>query len=135
MQLRSSNRSIRVWDSEEEEWGEWKTSHRPEQRSGETLKYTTYNYNPDDSILSITDGRGVVTNYTYNSRGLVEEMTWDVGETGVTDAHDVEFGYDALGNRAGNTGPKCSSGPSDKRELSCFHPIGAKLLSVRRWFL
>jgi len=52
--------------------GRLKTSHRPEQRSGETLKYTTYNYNPDDSILNITDGRGVVTNYTYNSRGLVE---------------------------------------------------------------
>ncbi len=83
--------------------GRLKTSHRPEQRSGETLKYTTYNYNPDDSILNITDGRGVVTNYIYNSRGLVEEMTWEVGETGVTDAHDVEFGYDALGNRTSMT--------------------------------
>ncbi len=30
-------------------------------------------------------------------------MTWDVGETGVTDAHDVEFGYDALGNRTSMT--------------------------------
>ncbi|MBK9171730.1 MAG: RHS repeat protein [Chloracidobacterium sp.] len=44
-----------------------------------------------------------MTNYIYNSRGLVEEMNWDVGETGVTDAHDVEFGYDALGNRTSMT--------------------------------
>jgi len=74
-------------------------SHRPEQRDGSTLKYTTYTYYPDDSIQSMTDGRGVVTNYEYNSRGLVTDMSWNVGSTGVTDVTDVEFEYDNVGNR------------------------------------
>lgn len=54
-----------------------KTSHKPEQRH-EAPKYTTYNYNPDDSISDVTDGRGVVTNYTYNSRGLPTTIAWNV---------------------------------------------------------
>ncbi|MGQ0542977.1 MAG: hypothetical protein ACT4O9_14165 [Blastocatellia bacterium] len=72
----------------------------PTQRdSSNNLKYTTYSYNQDGSILSMTDGRGVVTNYTYNSRGLVTNIGWDVGSTGVTDPADVAFSYDNAGKR------------------------------------
>lgn len=42
--------------------GRMASSHRPEQRdNSNNLKYTTYNYNADDSISSVTDGRGAVT--------------------------------------------------------------------------
>lgn len=81
-------------------FGRLATSHKPEQRdNSNNLKFTTYSYNLDDSIQSMTDGRGVVTNYTYNSRGLVSTVAWNVGSTGVTDPTDVTFAYDNLGNR------------------------------------
>jgi YD repeat-containing protein len=80
--------------------GRLASSHKPEQRdSSDNLKYTTYNYNPDGSISSSTDGRGVITNLTYNSRGLLTNKGWDVGSTGVADPTDVTFGYDNIGNR------------------------------------
>lgn len=76
-------------------------SHRPEQRDdSNNLKYTTYTYNPDDSIQSVTDGRGAVTNLEYNSRGLLIGKSWTVpGSSGITDPSDVTFSYDNLGNR------------------------------------
>lgn len=76
-------------------------SHRPEQRDpSNNLKYTTYNYNPDDSIQSVTDGRGAVTNLEYNSRGLLTEKSWTVPQgSGIADPADVMFAYDNLGNR------------------------------------
>ncbi|MBL8179993.1 MAG: hypothetical protein JNL64_00095 [Blastocatellia bacterium] len=81
-------------------FGRLATSHKPEQRdNSNNLKYTSYSYNLDDSIQSMTDGRGVVTNYTYNSRGLATNIAWNVGSTGVTDPTDVTFAYDNLGNR------------------------------------
>jgi hypothetical protein len=84
--------------------GRLATSHKPEQRdSSNNLKYTTYNYNTDDSISNVTDGRGVVTNYTYNSRGLVTNVGWNVGSTGITATSAVTFSYDNVGNRTAMT--------------------------------
>ncbi|MBX3292724.1 MAG: RHS repeat protein [Acidobacteria bacterium] len=60
---------------------------------------TVFTYNPDGSVLTRTDARGVVTNYAYNNRGLVTGITWDVGSTGVTETAAVGFDYDNLGNR------------------------------------
>ncbi|MBX3292719.1 MAG: RHS repeat protein [Acidobacteria bacterium] len=60
---------------------------------------TVFTYNPDGSVLTRTDARGVVTNYAYNNRGLVTGITWDVGSTGVTGTAAVGFDYDNLGNR------------------------------------
>ena len=76
-------------------------SHKPEQRdTSDNLKYTTYSYNLDDSISSITDGRGAVTSYTYNSRALVTNIGWTVPTgSGIVDPADVTFSYDNLGNR------------------------------------
>jgi YD repeat-containing protein len=80
-------------------------SHRPEQRdSSNNLKYTTYTYNPDDSILSVEDGRGAVKNFAYNSRGLTTAITWDVPYgSGIHDPANVAFSYDNLGNRTSMT--------------------------------
>ncbi|MBX3292715.1 MAG: VCBS repeat-containing protein [Acidobacteria bacterium] len=60
---------------------------------------TVFTYNPDGSVLTRTDARGVVTNYEYNNRGLVTGITWNVGSTGVTGTAAVEMQYDNLGNR------------------------------------
>jgi hypothetical protein len=85
--------------------GRLASSHRPEQRdSSDNLKYTTYSYNLDDSVANVTDGRGAVTNYAYNSRGLVENISWTVpGTSGILDPADVGFAYDNLGNRTSMT--------------------------------
>ncbi|QQS33281.1 MAG: RHS repeat protein [Acidobacteriota bacterium] len=60
---------------------------------------TVFTYNPDGSVLTRTDARGVVTNFAYNNRGLVTSITWNVGSTGVTETAAVEMQYDNLGNR------------------------------------
>jgi YD repeat-containing protein len=84
--------------------GRLSSSHRPEQRDGTTLKYATYSYNPDDSIQAVTDARGAVTSYTYNSRGLLTGKGWTVpGGSGISDPADVSFGYDDAGNRTSMT--------------------------------
>lgn len=80
-------------------------SHRPEQRdSSNNLKYTTYSYNADDSISTVTDGRGAVTNYTYNSRALVTNIGWTVPSgSNIPDPADVTYSFDNLGNRTAMT--------------------------------
>jgi YD repeat-containing protein len=81
--------------------GRMTASHRPQQRDGSNNPaFTTYNHNADGSISSVTDARGAVTHYQYNSRGLVEEMSWSVPQnSGIVVPATVEFSYDALGNR------------------------------------
>lgn len=64
--------------------------------------YTSWTYNTDDSVSTMTDPRGVTTNYTYNSRGLVSQIGYDVPtilSSSVPDSGDVTFTYDAPGNR------------------------------------
>lgn len=87
--------------------GRMASSHRPEQRdSSNNLKYTTYNYNADDSISSVTDGRGAVTNYTYENSGgtplrpLLTGMSWSVPQgSGIPVPASVTMAYDNAGNR------------------------------------
>ena len=84
--------------------GRLATSHRPEQRDYQgTLKHTTYSYNTDDSISSITDARGAASNYVYNSLGLVEQMSWSSQDSQTAVPTTVEFGFDNLGNRTSMT--------------------------------
>lgn len=78
------------------------SSHKPEQRdSSNNLKYTTYSYNADNSIQSMTDGRGVVTNYTYNSTtGRLSQISWTVPQgSNIEGTPSVIFNYDNMGNR------------------------------------
>lgn len=85
--------------------GRVKTQHRPEQDLG---KNTVYNYNADDTIESVTDARGAITDYNYNYQRLVNLIEYTVPDDpnnpgnpdpNVSPTHDVSFSYDALGNR------------------------------------
>lgn len=79
--------------------GRMATRHYPIEDSNAN---TSWIYNADDSILQITDPRGVMTNFTYNNRGLVTQISYDVptNQTStVPDTPNVTFTYDAVGNR------------------------------------
>ena len=77
--------------------GRLKTQHRPEQNANTA---TVYNYNADDSVQSVTDARGAVTNYVYNSRRLVEQISYSVPTgSNIPVTPTVSLSYDALGNR------------------------------------
>jgi hypothetical protein len=68
---------------------------------------TTWTYNSDDSINTVTDPRGVVTNFSYYpTTGLLHQITYDVpsGQAAtVPDTPDVSYTYDNLGNRTAMT--------------------------------
>jgi YD repeat-containing protein len=84
--------------------GRMQTRHYPIEDDG---KVTTWAYNADDSISTITDPRGVVTTFLYNSRGLVENIQYaqppnnpastDLKHVPATPA--VTYTYDNAGNR------------------------------------
>ena len=76
--------------------GRMKTRHYPIENAGANTSWT---YNADDSMQTVTDPRGVLTNFIYNSRGLLETVSYDPQNTGIADTPDVTFAYDALGNR------------------------------------
>jgi YD repeat-containing protein len=82
-------------------YGRLASKHLPEQNAGAN---TVYAYNPDDSLLSVTDARGASATYAYNNnRRLVSHVSYDppsgVPPSGVPDTPDVSFEYDAVGNR------------------------------------
>lgn len=78
-------------------YGRLKTKHVPEQIAGTA---TTYNYNSDDTLLSVVDARGAATNYAYNNRHLANTVSYTVpqGSTIAVPA-TVTYAYDAAGNR------------------------------------
>ena len=62
---------------------------------------TTYAYNNDDTLLSITDGRSAVTTYARNGRHLVTEISYSVPqESTIPVPASVSYTYDAAGNRS-----------------------------------
>jgi YD repeat-containing protein len=81
--------------------GRLSARHRPEQRdSNNAATYTTYSYNEDDTLESITDARGAVTNYAYNNRQLVDSISYSVPQNSTIPLPaTVSFEYDAAGNR------------------------------------
>jgi len=72
----------------------WKT-HKPEFDSN---TYNTVTYNADDTQATITDPRGVVATYGYNSRHLMTGISYST-VTGVNTTPSVTITYDAAGNR------------------------------------
>ena len=83
--------------------GRLQSKHVPEQNVSTA---TVYAYNLDDTILSVTDARGVTATYGYNSRHLVTSVTYPAAgnlPAGVPSAANVTFGYDAAGNRTSMT--------------------------------
>src|SRR5256714_14990005 len=73
-------------------YGRLRTRTTPEQGA------TTYAYNADDTVQSMTDARGVVTSYLYNNRHLPTSINYDVSGD-VSTTPPVSFGYDAAGKR------------------------------------
>jgi len=61
-------------------FGRVKTRHLPQQQNANgTAAFTTYNYNADDSVSSMMDARGAITNYVYNdARGLLTNVNYTV---------------------------------------------------------
>ncbi len=68
---------------------------------------TIYEYFNDDQLKKVTDARGAATNYIYNFRDLVTDITYDVPPNNppptdplyVAPAQPVHFTYDLAGNR------------------------------------
>jgi YD repeat-containing protein len=72
------------------------SKHIPQQSGGST----SFTYNGDDSVNTITDARSAVTAYTYNTRGLLEQINWSVPTgSAVQVPGTVAFHYDSAGNR------------------------------------
>src|SRR5205085_6084957 len=89
---------------------------------------TVVAYNADGTTQSVTDARGITTNFSYNNRHLVTNVSYDRhslasvptekagGATGTTDVADtpaVTYQHDAVGNRtsmttAGGAGRSCN---------------------------
>ena len=82
-------------------FGRLKTRHRPEQiDTNNNPTYTTYNYYADGNISSVVDARGAAANYSYNSRGLTDSISYSVpnGST-IPVTPTATFTYDNIGNR------------------------------------
>jgi hypothetical protein len=92
------------------------TLHKPEWygASASDKKFTTTTYNIDDTVATVTEPRGVVTNYTYGNPGATEKRAFltridyatptanpTPGDPlHIADVHYVTFDYDHAGNRA-----------------------------------
>lgn len=83
--------------------GRLKTRHLPKYDANTV---TTYDYDADDTVQSVTDPRGVVTTYGFtnaagytNKRHLVNSVTYGNAPTGVPVPTQVRFEYDGAGNR------------------------------------
>ncbi len=87
-------------------YGRLVTKHAPEQQvdpnNSSSTDHTTWVYNPDDTIYSVSDARGALATYSYNARHLPTSITYSA-PTGITATPNVGYGYDAAGNRTSMT--------------------------------
>ena len=75
---------------------------RLSQRTTPEQGTSTYLYNPDDTLQSVTDARQAITSYIYNNRHQIKNINYTV--TGdVAGTPNVSFDYDAAGNRTSMT--------------------------------
>lgn len=78
------------------------TRHVPEQQvdlnNPNSSNHTTWTYNADDTVNTITDARGAITTFGYagTNRGLVKTITRSM--SGLPDSN-TSFSYDSVGNR------------------------------------
>lgn len=75
--------------------GRMATQHVP---ANATSTNTAWTYNADDSVASVTDPRGDVSSFTYESRGLITQKAY-TPHSGGMDSPTVDYTYDNLGNR------------------------------------
>ncbi len=78
-------------------YGRLQTKHVPEQNQGSTA---TFSYNSDNTLNTITDARGALKTYGYNSRHLPTSVVSTLSGSSIV---SVTYGYDAAGNRTSMT--------------------------------
>jgi YD repeat-containing protein len=78
-------------------YGRLLTSKAPSQ-----LNPTTYTYNDDGTVNTVTDARQVTQTFSYNARHLVTGISYSA-PSGITPTSSVSYSYDAAGNRTGMT--------------------------------
>ncbi len=80
-------------------YGRPQTKHVPEQQQNPYV-VTSWTYNADDTINTVTDGRGAVTTYGYgtsgNNRRLLKTISYTLSGSPPI---NVSFDYDAAGKR------------------------------------
>ena len=77
-------------------YGRLKTEHVPEQDEGTA---TTWNYNFDDTVQSVSDPRNATQTFSYNNnRRLVTGISFSA-PAGIDPTAPVSYNYDAAGNR------------------------------------
>lgn len=77
-------------------YGRLQSKHVPKQQPGTA---TSYSYNADDTLNSVTDARGAVATYSYNNnRRLLSGISY-WAPAGITATPAVLSVYDAAGNR------------------------------------
>jgi len=82
-------------------YGRLQTKHLSQQSAGTATSYT---YNSDDTVASVTDARGASSIYSYNGRHLLTGISYSVPSgSGIAVPASVGFSYDAGGNRASMT--------------------------------
>ena len=91
-QLTQSNQAGQLRTYAYDNHGRLWTRTTPEQGT------TTFGYNTDDTVQTITDARNAVMTFTYNSRKLPTGIAFTV-PSGVAATPNVTFGYDSAGNR------------------------------------
>lgn len=88
-------------------------------------KFTTYAYNDDDTLASVTDPRGAVAAYDYegNERHLVKQLTHTLPGS---DPISVSFQYDAAGN--------CTQMDDGPGWVTYEYDMSSRLLEEKRHF-
>ncbi|HEU4837636.1 MAG TPA: hypothetical protein VFS90_24615, partial [Pyrinomonadaceae bacterium] len=82
-------------------YGRLKTKHVPEQSANAN---TVWDYNADNTIQKITDGRGAATNYAYNQRHLLTGINYTVPSgSQIPVPGPITYAYDGASNRTSMT--------------------------------
>ncbi|HKY42733.1 MAG TPA: RHS repeat-associated core domain-containing protein [Pyrinomonadaceae bacterium] len=118
-QLTESNQAGQLRSFSYDAHGRLLTRTTPEQGP------TTYGYNVDDTVQTITDARGAVMTFGYNPRKLVNGVTFTV-PGGVAATPNVTFGYDSAGNR--------TSMSSSESTVTYGYDTASRLTSESRTF-
>ena len=116
-------------------YGRLKSKQLPSQTAA-----TQYTYNDDDTANMVTDGRGVVTAFTYDAtRGLLTKIHYTPPTgSGIASTPEVNIAYDAVGNRLSMTDgsgsvtyhyDQLSRLTSEERQFASPGPSGAFTLS------
>jgi YD repeat-containing protein len=118
-QLTQSNQAGQLRTFTYDNHGRLLTRTTPEQGT------STYGYNVDDTVQTVTDARNAVMNFSYNPRKLVTGITFTV-PSGVAATPNVTFQYDVAGNR--------TSMSSSESTVTYVYDTASRLTSETRTF-